>query len=82
MNVPNVTVKPAVMAPERIEVSSEGELVVITVGNSALRLHYADALTVSQWIRVRAKEAKARCGDVSRHWSAVALLSDAAKMEG
>jgi hypothetical protein len=39
-------------------------------------MHYEDALKVSQWLRVRAKEAKKRAGDVSRHWSVVGTLED------
>lgn len=62
------------MSPEQVAVSSEGELVVIQIGNSTLKMHYEDALKISQFIRVRAKEAKRRAGDVSRHWSAVGIM--------
>lgn len=62
------------LTQQRIAVSSEGELVVITIGNSDIRMHYEAALQLSQWVRVRAKEAKRRAGDQSRHWSAVAVL--------
>lgn len=71
---PNILVRPSLLAPERIAVTSEGELVAIEIGNSVLKMHYEDALKISQWIRVRAKEAKRLCGDVSRHWSVVATL--------
>lgn len=74
--IPNVIVRPSMLTPQQIAVSSEGELVAIQVGNSTLRLHYEDALKVSQWIRVRAKEAKRRAGDVSRHWSSLGILED------
>jgi hypothetical protein len=71
----NPTQSPApLLARQRIAVSSEGEMVVITIGNTDLRMHYEDALQLSQWVRVRAKEAKRRAGDTSRHWSAVATL--------
>lgn len=66
--------KPDLLTPQKLEVSTEGELVLITVGNSTLKMHYEDALKISQWIRVRAKQAKELCGDRSRHWSAVAVL--------
>lgn len=69
-----VVVKPSLLTPQAIAVATEGELVTITVGNSTLKMHYEDALKLSQWLRVRAKEAKRRAGDVSRHWSAVAVL--------
>lgn len=70
----NLIVKPAVMRQENVSVESEGELVVMRFGNSELKMHYEDALKFSQWIRVRAKEAKRRAGDVSRHWSAIAII--------
>jgi hypothetical protein len=35
---------------------------------------YETALQLSQWLRVRAKEAKRLNGDMSRHWSVVAVL--------
>lgn len=72
----NVNAKPSVLTKQRLEVSSEGEHVVIKVGNSELRFHYTDALQISQWIRFRAKEAKRLAGDVSRHWSILAQLED------
>jgi hypothetical protein len=66
-----------VMRRERIAVESEGDLVRILIGNAELKLGYEDALLLSQWIRVRAKEAKRRAGDVSRHWSVIGTLHDA-----
>jgi hypothetical protein len=71
--------RPDLMTRQRIAVRAEGEDVVLAVGNSELRMPYATALQVSQWLRVRAKEAKANAGDTGRHWSAIAVLSDAGK---
>lgn len=51
-----------------------GELVTIHFGNVPVTMHYEAALRISQFIRVRAKEAKRRAGDLSRHWSAVGVL--------
>ena len=62
---------------ERIAVSAEGDLVVMELGNVTLKLGYEDALQLSQWIRVRAKEAKRTAGDTSRHWSLIGQLHDA-----
>lgn len=73
---PGVISKPSVLRSERIEVSFQNELVVIMIGNTELKLHYEDAFKISQWIRVRAKQAKRFCGDQSRHWSALAVLDD------
>ena len=71
---PAVHVPPSILRRDNISVTSDGELVAIHIGNATLRLHYEDALTISQWIRVRAKESKRRAGDNSRHWSAIAVL--------
>jgi len=71
---PLVIVKPSVLAPQKVSVGTEGELVTITIGNSTLRIGYEDALKLSQWVRMRAKQAKKRAGDESRHWSALAIL--------
>lgn len=65
------------MKKTSIAVSSEGELVKIQIGNAELKMHYEDALLLSQWIRVRAKEAKTRAGDQSRHWSVIGQVHDA-----
>lgn len=73
-SIPRIHSRPPLLRPEQVEVGVEGELVTITVGNSTLKLHYESALKLSQWVRVRAKQAKRECGDVSRHWSAVAVL--------
>ena len=62
---------------ERIAVESEGDIVRIHLGNVTVSLPYESALLLSQWIRVRAKEAKRRAGDVSRHWSVLGTLHDA-----
>src|SRR5262245_15769161 len=71
---PSVHTKPSLLEPKRIAVDIEGELVVVTIGNSHLRMHYEDALKISQWLRVRAKEAKRLCGDFSKNWSALGTL--------
>jgi len=73
-NVPNVIVKPSLMTKQQVAVGIDGELVTFTVGNSTLKMHYEEALKISQWLRVRAKQAKRLAGDVSRHWSAIAVL--------
>ena len=62
---------------ERIAVESEGDIVHLHLGNVKISLPYESALLLSQWIRVRAKEAKRRAGDVSRHWSVLGTLHDA-----
>lgn len=72
--MPAIHNKPKLLTPQAIEVRSEGELVVLKVGNSELRFHYEDGIKISQWIRLRAKEAKRRAGDTARHWSVLGTL--------
>ena len=70
---------PGLLRRERIAVAAEGDLVVLSLGNVELKLPYETALLLSQWLRVRAKEAKRTAGDTSRHWSAVGVLTDATR---
>lgn len=62
------------LSRQRIAVSVEGDLVKLSIGNYDLRMPYETAIQLSQWLRVRGKEAKRRAGDMSRHWSAIAVL--------
>lgn len=73
---PNAIVKPPILTPQQVAVESRGELVMIHIGNSTLTMGYEDAIQLSNWIRVRAKESKHRAGDVSRHWSVIGILQD------
>jgi len=66
-----------VLKRERIAVESEGDLVVIQFGNVTVKVPYETGLLLSQWIRLRAKEAKRAAGDRSRHWSVVGVMHDA-----
>jgi len=62
------------LSRQRISVSSEGELVKLAIGSSEIKMPYETAIQLSQWLRVRGKEAKRFAGDSSRHWSAIAIL--------
>lgn len=64
----------ALLQQQRIQVRAVGETVELQIGNAVIGLPYETALQLSQWLRVRAKEAKRLAGDQSRHWSVVALL--------
>jgi len=55
----------------RIEVSTEGEIVVLRIGDSIIKLDYEAAIQISQWLRVNGKAAKRAAGDTSRHWSII-----------
>lgn len=67
---------------ERIAVSAEHDLVVMELGNVQVKLPYETAFLLSQWLRVRAKEAKRFAGDNSRHWSVIGTLHDASVTKG
>lgn len=69
--------KPDLLKKARISVTSEHDLVVMKFGTTRIKLHYEHALLLSQWVRVRAKEAKRRAGDISRHWSVIGTMHDA-----
>ena len=64
----------ALLSKQRIAVAAEGELVKLTIGNADIKMPYETAIQLSQWLRVRGKEAKRNAGDVSRHWSAIGLI--------
>lgn len=61
--------------PTQFGVRAEGEVVVLRIGNTDIRMDYETALTLSTWMRVRSKEAKRAAGDNSRKWSVVGKLS-------
>jgi hypothetical protein len=62
------------LSKQRMSVDTEGELVTLTIGNTTIKMPYEAAIQLSQWLRVRGKEAKRRAGDTSRHWSAIGIL--------
>lgn len=64
-----------VLKPQRIEVVTEGQLVVLRIGNSEMKMEHDTAIQLSTWLRVRGKEAKRIAGDTSRHWSVIGNLS-------
>lgn len=66
----------SLLQKQRIEVATEGELVVLRVGNAELKMEYETAIQLSTWLRVRGKEAKRLAGDQSRHWTVIGRLSD------
>lgn len=62
------------LSRQRMSVSVEGEFVVLEIGNATIKMPYEAAIQLSQWLRVRGKEAKRKAGDTSRHWSAIGML--------
>jgi len=65
-----------VLKREQIAVRSDAGMVVIKFGGTEAMLPYQATLTISQWIRLRAKESQMRAGDLSRHWSKVVAEHD------
>lgn len=53
---------------------TRGGLVRLSIGNADIDMPYETAIQLSQWLRVRGKQAKRMSGDMSRHWSAIAIL--------
>lgn len=60
---------------QKVAVSTEGQLVVLKIGNSEMKMDYETAIQISTWLRVRGKEAKRIAGDDRRHWSVIGSLS-------
>lgn len=60
---------------QRIEVRTEGQLVVLKVGNTEMKMEHDTAIQLSTWLRVRGKEAKRNAGDYSQHWSVIGNLT-------
>ena len=59
---------------QSVSVSTEGQLVVLKIGSSEIKMEYEAALQISTWMRVKAKQAKQLAGDNSRHWSVIGNL--------
>ena len=66
----------ALLSRQRLAVRAEGEHVVLTIGATDVKMPYEAALQLSQWLRVRGKEAKRNAGDLSRHWSVLGILEN------
>lgn len=65
---------PTLLQKQRIEVATEGELVVLRIGSAEMKMDSALALQLSTWMRVRGKEAQRNAGAVA-HWSVVGNLA-------
>ena len=72
-----ITRKPSLIRPSRVSVEADGELVVLEINGTRMKMGYEDAITLSQWLRVRGKQAKRFSGDMSRHWHGIAILNGA-----
>lgn len=58
-------------------VKTEGELVVLKIGSTEIKMEYETAIQLSTWLRVNGKKAKLAAGDVSRRWTVIGNLTAA-----
>lgn len=63
------------LRPQTTSVRCEGQLVVLQIGNTEIKMEYETALKVSTWMRIKGKEAKRNAGDTSRHWTVIGNLT-------
>lgn len=63
-----------VISAPQIEVRQEQGVVCVRFKRDEAKLPYNAALTIAQWVRLRAKESKTRAGD-KRHWSNVVIAA-------
>lgn len=61
---------------EQIEVEQRNAEVLLRFGRDEIAVPWKAALTISQWLRQRAKESKRRAGDTDRHWNRIVLARD------
>jgi hypothetical protein len=59
-----------------VMVSDIGAEVELQIGSQSMRLSYENALQLSAWLRLHAKNAKRFAGDTSRRWHAIADISN------
>lgn len=60
----------------RYGVKTQGEQVILTLGNADIEFDYMTAFEISQLLRFHAKEAKIIAGDIHKHWSILGNLRD------
>jgi hypothetical protein len=59
---------------QKIQVCTEGQLVILKIGNTEIKMEYDTAIQLSTWLRVKGKEAKRFAGDDSRKWTIIGRL--------
>lgn len=64
----------SLLQKQSISVSLDGELVILKIGSTEMKMPYETAIQLSTWLRYRGKEAKRKAGDVSRHWHVIGNL--------
>ena len=79
---PNIIHQRPLLQKQRIAVEHREDRVALIIGNTEMEMDYETALQLSQWLRVRGKQAKNFAGDISRHWSVIGVLTDAEQTRG
>jgi hypothetical protein len=62
---------------ENILVRQNMAMVVLELDSASAEMTHQAAQTISQWIRLKAKESQMRAGDLTRHWSKVTQAHEA-----
>jgi hypothetical protein len=65
---------PELLRPHRLNVRTEGAMVMLSVQGHLIGLTYKGARTLSQWMRVRGKEAKRNAGEPAR-WDQISQVA-------
>lgn len=60
----------------QVSVLTDGQLVLLRIGNTEIKMEYETAIQLSTWLRVKGKEAKLVAGDDSRTWSIIGRLTE------
>lgn len=71
------TIGPTILKQQDYAVWHEGELVKMKAGNVTITMDYPTTLKMSQLLRMHGKSAKNFAGDKGKHWSSIAVLTDA-----
>ncbi len=72
--MPNVATNGKLLQQQRISVQTEGELVVLELGNVVVKFDHPTALQLAAWLRAQGQVAKRRAGDFSQHWNVIGTL--------
>ena len=63
------------MRQMRFQVHSEGDQVVLTIGNVGIKMPYNAGFKLSAWLRAWSKEAKRFAGDTAPMFTATGILT-------
>ena len=70
----NIATNGPLLKKQRIAVTTEGELVVLELGNVTVKLDHSTALQLAAWLRSQGTVAKRRAGDFAPTWNIIGTL--------